>query len=80
MSTKKTIYYLAVIKSFLNNKINSEEAEVQQTFDDMNLLLKQHLQIVRGCINTLERMKNDAEVQIGQEKINSVIEKLQQLI
>lgn len=80
MSTRITVRNLAVIKSFLNNKINSDEPEVQQTFDAMNLLLEQHLQVVRGCINTLEGMKYDAEITKGHNEINSVIEKLQQLI
>lgn len=80
MSTRITVRNLAVIKSFLNNKRNSDEPEVQQTFDAMNLLLEQHLQVVRGCINTLEEMKHDAEIKKGQKEIHSVIEKLQQLI
>ncbi len=80
MSTRITIRNLAVIRNFLNNKRNSDEPEVQQTFDAMNLLLQQHLQVVRGCINTLEEMKHDAEIKKGQKEINSVIEQLQQLI
>jgi len=80
MSTRITVRHLAVIKNFLSTKKNYDEPEVQQTFDAMNVLLEQHLQVVRGCINTLEGMKHDAEIKKGQKEINSVIEKLQQLI
>ncbi|MFB8791375.1 MAG: hypothetical protein U7123_21700 [Potamolinea sp.] len=64
----------------MNTKKNYDEPDVKQTFEEINLLVAQQIKIVSGCIKVLENIRDEEEAKKGQEKINSVIEKLQQLI
>lgn len=80
MSTRITVRHLAVIKNFLSAKKNYDEPDVKQTFEEINLLVAQQIKIVSGCIKVLENIRDEEEAKKGREKINSVIETLQQLI
>lgn len=80
MSTRITVRNLVEIKGFLKNQRNYDEPDVQQTFEGLNFIVIQQMKIVSGCIKVLENIRDEEEAEKCQDKINSVIETLQQLI
>lgn len=72
--------YLGSLKRLLSQNKNYKTPEVQQTFEVTNSLLEQHIHLVLECIDTLEVLRDEKQVQSDRAEINSLIEKLHKLI
>ena len=72
--------YLGSLNRLLSQNKNYKTPEIQQTFEVTNSILEQHIHLVMECIDTLEFIRNEEQVQGDREEINSLIEKLHKLI
>ena len=72
--------YLGSLKRLLSQNKNYKTPEIQQTFEATNSILEQHIHLVMECIDTLEVLRDEEQVQGDRGEINSLIEKLHQLI
>lgn len=72
--------YLGSLKRLLSQNKHYKTPEVQQTFEVTNSLLEQHIHLVLECIDTLEVLRDEKQVQSDRAEINSLIEKLHKLI
>jgi hypothetical protein len=72
--------YLGSLKRLLSQNKNYKTSEIQQTFEATNSILEQHIHLVMECIDTLEVLRNEEQVQRDRAEINSLIEKLHKLI
>lgn len=72
--------YLGSLNRLLSQNKNYKTPEIQQTFEVTNSVLEQHIHLVMECIDTLEFIRNEQQVQGDREEMNSLIEKLHKLI
>lgn len=72
--------YLGSLQHLLSKNKAYKTPEIQQTFEATNSILEQHLHLVMECINTLEVLRDEEQVQGDRQEINSLIEKLHKLI
>ena len=71
---------LGSLKRLLFKNKDYKTPEIQQTFETTNFMLEQHIHLVMECINTLEVLRDEEQIQGDREQINSLIEKLHELI